>query len=55
MKMFADGISCVAVTEEFDCVSASVVYRITLSLLIFSALMAGIIMIASDRVAKIVN
>lgn len=55
MRIFADGINCLALTEEFDCISASVIYRITLSLFIFSVIMASILLVSTVRVAKILN
>jgi len=55
MKMFADGITCHALTEEFDCISASVIYRIMLSLFLFSFLMLLVVLVSSARVARILN
>lgn len=55
MQMLADGFTCLAVTEEFDCVSASVVYRITCSLFLFSTAMLIIMYSCSVRVAHILN
>lgn len=55
MRFFADGINCMALTEEFDCISASVIYRITLSLFIFSMMMVIILALTSWRVGKILN
>jgi|688.fasta_scaffold280143_1 hypothetical protein len=55
MKVFAHGISCVTLTEEFDCISASVVYRITLSLFMFSLVMVLILTLATARIARILN
>jgi hypothetical protein len=55
MRVFADGISCLALTDDFDCISASVVYRITLSLFLFSSLMLLILLISPARIAKILN
>ncbi len=55
MKAFADGITCLNLTDDFDCISSSVVYRIMLSLFLFSSAMFIVIMISSIRVAKILN
>jgi len=55
MKFFAEGINCQALTKEFDCISASVIYRITLSLFTFSLGMVLIMVMVSDRVGKILN
>jgi hypothetical protein len=55
MQVLADGINCLALTAEFDCVSASVIYRITLSLFLFSTLMLILLLACSSRVAAILN
>ena len=55
MKFFADGINCLTLTEEFDCVSASVIYRIMMSLFFFSLILIILLLVSSVRVAKIIN
>lgn len=55
MTVIADGINCQNLTEEFDCVSASVIYRTTLSLFIFSVLMLLTMVGCSTRLAHILN
>lgn len=55
MRVIADGINCQNLTDEFDCVSASVIYRIMFSLFMLSTLMLIVIVIASNRLAQIIN
>ena len=55
MQMISSGFTCLNVTQEFDCVSSSVIYRMTLSLCIFSALMVLVMFSCSLRVAHILN
>lgn len=55
MQVLADGISCYNLTNEFDCVSASVIYRIMLSLFVFSTLMFLMMMVCSARISQIIN
>ena len=55
MQMISDGFTCLNVTEQFDCVSASVIYRMTFSLFIFSAFMVLVMFSCSLRIAHILN
>lgn len=55
MKVLADGINCLAITNEFDCISTSVIYRIMLSLFTFSTLMLLAMFLCSARISRILN
>ena len=55
MSFFADGINCQAITSDFDCISASVIYRIMLSLFLFGLIMLALLSTCSQRVGQILN
>ena len=55
MRMFADGVTCVSLTSEFDCISASVLYRISLSMFLFSLFMAAVLTCCGLRCATVLN
>lgn len=55
MRVFAEALTCKALTDEFDCISASVIYRIMLSLFLLSSLLLAVTLISSPRVSKVIN